>query len=187
MGTIRFVFYFLFTTVFALAHPHVFADTKFDIIIDDKYAYVEAYWYFDEMTSQIIVMEYDKNGNGKLDTDEIDSLKKNFFNDLSEFDYYTFAYQNNQPLVLSKPDGLDIFIDGLNVVYRFHTKTTIDLNKNSLKIGSFDKENYTAFRLDPQTTVTIKNKSIKLKSLNSVLEDMDYYVANMLIIKWEGL
>ncbi|QOG12827.1 DUF1007 family protein [Arcobacter sp. FWKO B] len=178
---------FLLTTIFVYAHPHVFVDVKFDIKIEDDEANIDVYWYFDEMTSQLILMDFDRNRNGKLDESEIKYIEKEAFSHLVDFEYYTFAYQNGSQLTLSKPTNFTVYIEKFKVVYKFNLTTKIDLSKKNLKIGSFDDDMGMAFGLDKNTKVATNNQNIKLSSISSIREDMDFYIAHMLLIKWEGI
>ncbi len=175
---------FLYTLLFS--HPHVFVDVKFDITISKDQSKIDVFWYFDEMTSSLLLMDFDQNRNNKLEKEEIDFLKQESFDNLKEFNYYISSHQKNKKLKFSQPQNFTAYMEGVKLVYKFSISTNIDLSAKELKIGCFDEENLTSFNLSEDTKVKTDHKSIELSSVDSKLEDKDYYIADMLIVKWRG-
>lgn len=64
---------FLFLiTLNAYPHPHVFIDVEADVEIKDgKINSITQRWVFDEMFSSMVLMDYDKNRNKRIDLNEI--------------------------------------------------------------------------------------------------------------------
>lgn len=182
----KFLFYFFILSSYCFAHPHVFVYTKFDISIKKDILQATLYWYFDDMTSQLMLMDYDTNKNNAIDTNELKILKKEAFDQLKELHYYTFAYQSNKPLPLSEPKDFQCFVSGKNIVYKFKVTATFDISKNNLKIGSFDSDNLAAFQIDTSSKIVLQNKSLQNLSLKYTIDDNDYYAAEMLSLSWKG-
>jgi ABC-type uncharacterized transport system substrate-binding protein len=182
----KFLLYFVVFGSYCFAHPHVFAYTKFDISIEKNILQATLSWSFDDMTSQLMLMDYDTNKNNAIDPNELKILKKEAFDQLKEFHYYTFAYQGNKPLPLSEPKNFQCFVSGKSIVYKFKVTTTFDVSKNNLKIGSFDTDNLTAFQIDTKSKIILQNKSLQNLSLKYIIEDNDYYAAEMLLLNWKG-
>jgi ABC-type uncharacterized transport system substrate-binding protein len=176
---------FLYTLLFS--HPHVFIDVKFDIAINQNSSDIDVFWYFDEMTSNLLLMDFDQNRNNKLEKEEIAFLKQESFDNLKEFNYYISPHQKNKKLKFSEPQNFTAYIEGAKLVYKFSISTNIDLSIKELKIGCFDEENLTSFHLSEDIKIKINHENIDLSSVDSKLEDKDYYIADMLIVKWRGI
>jgi len=72
------------------AHPHTFIDVYPTLIKDKEYVkQLDVKWLMDEMTSSMLVMEFDQNGNGKIDKSENDYIEKNYFLSLEDYGFYT--------------------------------------------------------------------------------------------------
>ena len=61
---------FFLSTVPASVHPHVFAEARLDVVLDQDGTTVKALrhlWRFDDVFSSTVLMEFDQNGDLKLD------------------------------------------------------------------------------------------------------------------------
>ena len=73
----------------AFPHPHVFIDNTVAIVFDGEgLAGFRLYWLFDEMFSNMLIHDYDKNGDGKFEEGEIKGLKRGAFSNLKKFNYF---------------------------------------------------------------------------------------------------
>ncbi len=82
----------------ALAHPHVWVTAKAELVYDPdgKVAGVRHAWTFDKAYSAYITQGLDKNGDGKLASDELKDLAKENTESLVEFDYFTVLKANGK-------------------------------------------------------------------------------------------
>jgi len=79
----------LFSYLFA--HPHTFIDVYPTLIQKNGYVkQVDIKWLLDEMTSSMLIMEFDQNGNGKIDKKENSYIKDNYFMSLKDYSFYTY-------------------------------------------------------------------------------------------------
>jgi ABC-type uncharacterized transport system substrate-binding protein len=76
----------------AIAHPHVWVDTRSTVLFDDRGAMVGVYhrWAFDEMFSAYASQGLDTDGDGVLTREELQPLAQVNVESLHEFDYFTF-------------------------------------------------------------------------------------------------
>ena len=87
---IKIIVYILISTIALYAHPHTFIEVYPTLIQKNKYVQkIKIKWIMDEMTSSMLVMEFDQNGNGKIDKDENDYIKDNYFLSLEDYGFYT--------------------------------------------------------------------------------------------------
>jgi ABC-type uncharacterized transport system substrate-binding protein len=164
--------YFLLFTLFIntlLAHPHTFVDVFPSINSkNNKIQTIHFEWSFDEMTSQLLVMEFDQNMDGKIDKAELDFIYTNYFTPLGDYNYYTDIKIKNKALKTA-PKNFNVEIkENQKIVYKFD----IDINadKKDVNIEFYDQEMFTAFML--------KKDFIKSELSYDVVDvDNDFYFA----------
>lgn len=82
------------------AHPHTFIDLYPKVIHkNNTITSLHMTWKFDEMTSQMLVMEFDQNGNGKIDKEENKYIKENYFDPLKDYGFYTYVVKRSTEVV----------------------------------------------------------------------------------------
>lgn len=158
----------------SLAHPHLFIDTKLNFTIKkDKIDTLHVAWIFDDMNSQILMMDYDTNRDKKLNKKEIKRFKKIYFDKLSK----------NRPFIHIKVDGKELVltkqISSFNIKYKknlFIVNFIVDFKKikqiKSIDIGFWDEENYTAFSMEPEQ-IKFKGKTLKI--------ELDFYESDLFV------
>ena len=150
----------LLLPIYIFAHPHVFIKTELNFIVKkEKVSKFNVSWNFDDMSSEMFMMDYDKNRNKKLDKKEIQKFKKTWFDKLSKKEYFTHL----------KVDGkkIDIFkhMENFTLDYKknfFIVKFTIDFKKikqkKSLSLTFWEEAYYNSFSIDD---LTYKGKELK--------------------------
>ncbi|MDX1296284.1 MAG: DUF1007 family protein [Sulfurimonadaceae bacterium] len=181
----RTIFTLLLLSLFSLkllAHPHVFVDTSFNIVLsDDASPVVEVTWKLDDMASMTMMMDYDLNGDGSFDAGEAAFFKKEEFDSLADRSYFTYLHADGKAVPVAAPTDFHVSIEANAIVYRF---TVRPLSKpddfSELKVACYDPENYMAmFISEGDSTV---DTSMKL-SQQIVMEEMDNFVADILLLK----
>ena len=82
----------------AQAHPHIFIIQCLNVVFDEKgLAGIKVRWKFDDMFASMIAEDHDINRNGKLETSEVQEVKKKAFSFISEHSYFTFIKIDNVP------------------------------------------------------------------------------------------
>jgi len=164
----------LLLPVLSLAHPHLFIDTKLNFTIrNNKIDTLHVSWVFDDMNSQILMMDYDTNRDKKLNKKETQKFKKIYFDALSK----------KKPFVHIKVDGKKIALaktmSAFSMKYKKNLLTlnfTIDFKKIKQKkiidIGFWDETNYTAFSMEPEY-IKFKGKTLKT--------ELDFYEADLFV------
>jgi len=150
----------LLLPMFLTAHPHVFIKTNLNFIVKkEKVSKLNILWSFDDMSSEMFMMDYDKNRDKKLSKKEIQKFKKTWFNKLSKKHYFTHL----------KVDGkkIDIFkhIEDFTLDYKknfFIVKFTIDFKKikqkKSITLTFWEDNHYNSFSIND---LTYKGKELK--------------------------
>lgn len=151
------------------AHPHTFIDL-FPVVNskNNEVSKIKMKWRFDEMTSQLLIMEFDQNLDGKLDKNEIAYVKENYFDNLENYNYYTDIKLFNKA-IKTKPINFTASIeDGMFITYNF--EVAINTPKENFQISFYDEEMFTAFML--------KKDFVKSDIGFKVVDvDNDYYFA----------
>lgn len=131
----------------ALAHPHVFAEARVDVVANDASAITELrnLWRFDEVFSSSVVMDFDKNGNATLDEDELTEVGKTVLTSLGDYSYYTSLSLDGKPVKVKAPDVIRVaYQDGqLLMFFAVKPETPMPL-KGKLTFGVYDPTLYTS-------------------------------------------
>jgi ABC-type uncharacterized transport system substrate-binding protein len=151
----------------ALAHPHVFADARLEIVAGDDGNVTELHnvWRFDEVFSSSVLMDFDKNTNLKLDPDELAEIGKTVLTSLEDFGYYTTLTDNGKTVKVSKPDMIHVdYKDGQLLMF-FAIKPAAPMPlKGKLTFGIYDPTLYTSIDFPSDKDVVLLGKFDTCKS-----------------------
>ena len=166
------------------AHPHIFVDVKLNIQdTEEGISRIGVTWIYDEMTSQMISMDYDRNMNGRFDDDEFFDLKKNTFDNLLMDDYYVNLFIDEKNTVVRDViSGFNAKIIEDKLIYTFNIDKVIKLNEaSSFQLGFNDPTYYTAFMLKKSDVkITANEQKLKLKVET---EQSNRFVGEILTVK----
>ncbi|MEN9895445.1 MAG: hypothetical protein RIR97_1297 [Pseudomonadota bacterium] len=133
---------------FAMAHPHIFAEARLEIVAgaDGAVQELRNVWRFDEVFSSSVLLDFDKNSNLKLDPEEATAVGTTVRDSLVDYSYYTSLTSNGKPVSVAKPDVLNVdFKDGqLLMFFSLKPSEPMVLKGNSLTFGVYDPTLYTA-------------------------------------------
>jgi ABC-type uncharacterized transport system substrate-binding protein len=159
--------YFLLVSLclsYLSAHPHTFIDVYPKVIIkDDLIKQIDFVWKMDEMTSSMLIMEFDQNGNGKIDKSEMKYINDNYFLPLGDYDFYTHIKSKY------KVANFKANISNMRVEYIFSFVLLDKVKLSDLEIKFYDEDFFVA--------MIIKDKFItqKLKYKISDLDGDSYF------------
>lgn len=157
------------------SHPHTFIDTYFIVTSqNDKISKLHVKWKFDEMTSQLMLMEFDQNGDLSFDKKELAFIELSYFLPLSQFNYYTDIKSNNTKIDFIPINFNAVFENNTNLVYEFDIM--FDTPKENLQIDIADEDMFSAFM--------VKEKFIKSPIPFKVEGiDNDFYFSYRIVFK----
>lgn len=141
------------------SHPHVFMYNAITVVFDQKgLAGFEIRWTFDEMFSSMIILDFDKNHNGRFERTEIKDVKKGAFSNLREFDYFTHIKISGKPFPVKYVKDFSAEITNHILSYRFFVPCHVPGTRawKEIKISVYDREFYTSISLGPNPVV-LKN------------------------------
>jgi ABC-type uncharacterized transport system substrate-binding protein len=144
----------------ALAHPHVWIDTKIEVILDDanKATGVRITWTYDDLYSLYVVgdMGLDADWDGKLTPEEEAKLSGFDMEWIPDFAGDTYALQGEEPLALSRPlEWTASYAEG--TITSTHLRTfdaPVPVGKVPLVIQVYDPGYYVAYSIPFDPVVT---------------------------------
>ena len=121
MLTLRLLITFLLTNVALFAHPHIFIDIYPTINIQNtRVNSISLQWKFDQMTSSLLIMDYDKNKDGKFNKKETAKIKKSAMKIFKKSNYCLKIMKNEKNIKIQKLDNFVVTIDEMGrIVYSF--------------------------------------------------------------------
>jgi ABC-type uncharacterized transport system substrate-binding protein len=143
----------------AVAHPHVFADTKTEVIGNaGKLEALRHVWRFDEFFSSTVQLEFDKDGDNKLSDGELASIAATIKKSTAEFNYFQNVYDNGRKVEMTVPGEMTIGFEGRQMILIFESKPSrpVDL-KGDLTFGIFDETFYTSLDFINDTDLSAQN------------------------------
>jgi ABC-type uncharacterized transport system substrate-binding protein len=163
-----------------LAHPHVFADARLEIVADNAGNVVELHnvWRFDEVFSSSVLMDFDKNTNLKLDPEELKEVGDTVRTSLADFDYYTTLTDNGKHVDVSKPDAINVdYKDGQLLMF-FAVKPIEKMPlKGHLTFGVYDPTLYTSIDFPTDNELAMVGDAFKSCKHDVVRPDADQVIA----------
>ncbi|MFC6489531.1 DUF1007 family protein [Nitratireductor sp. GCM10026969] len=150
----------LATAAQASAHPHVFAEARLDVIVDDEHR-VEALrhlWRFDDLFSSTVLVEFDKNKDLQLDTEELQEVADVVHESLAEFDYFQIVTANGRDVAMQPPQRLiaDFRDNQLIILFESHPDKPLPLD-GKVDFGVYDPTFYTAIDYVEDSYMAVEN------------------------------
>ena len=131
----------------ALAHPHVYAEARLEIVIGDTGTVEELrhVWRFDDLFSSTILLDFDTNANLKLESSELLEIGNVVRNSLADYDYYTSISHDGHAVKIQPPDAIHVdFQDGqILMFFAVRPETPLPL-QGLLSFGAYDPTMYAA-------------------------------------------
>ncbi|MBX3598115.1 MAG: DUF1007 family protein [Rhizobiaceae bacterium] len=143
----------------AKAHPHVFAEARLDVMLSQDGKAVESLrhlWRFDDAFSSTVVVEFDKNGDNKLDDAELAAVRDTVYTSLGDYNYFQLVTANGKDVAMRAPDDFAAVIDNNQLIIMFEAKPKEALElSGTVNFGVYDSTFYTAidFLEDEQMAV----------------------------------
>ena len=102
------------------SHPHIFVEPAVTAVFDKEgLAGIREKWIFDEMFSQPVIKDCDKNRDGKFNEKEkAKAIKQNFFR-LGAYNYFSQIEVNGKDIIIKFVEDADIAIEENNILFSF--------------------------------------------------------------------
>lgn len=142
----------------ASAHPHVLVEAALVVQATDRgITELKLVWSFDEMFSSMVINDHDRNRDGRLQPDEVKTLKAKAFDNLRHYNYFLRVQADGAPFKPTDVAAFDARIVNGHLVYLF----TVRLPKPAaaLELVQFDPEFFVAFTSNEAYPVQVDSAS----------------------------
>lgn len=131
----------------ASVHPHVFAEARLDVLVnpDRTVKSLRHVWRFDDLFSSTVLMEFDKNGDLKLDDAELKDVSDTVYESLAEFGYFQIVMVDGKDAAMNPPPKLmaNFEQDQLLILFESEPEEPLRLS-GKVSFGVYDPTFYTA-------------------------------------------
>ncbi len=158
---------FLASTCPVFAHPHVFAEAKIEITVEPngKVTRLSHIWRFDDLFSETVKFEFDKNADNKIDATELAEISKTIVESIGEYNYFESVLNNGKDTKMAKPADLQASFDDMVLVISYSNAPVEPLlMKGTVSFGIYDPTFYTAIDFVEDTDLVIKGAPPACKS-----------------------
>lgn len=144
----------------ALAHPHVFIDTKIEVLLNDRNEAtgLRITWTYDDLYSLYIVgdMGLDPDWDGKLTPEEVTQLSGFDMEWIEGFEGDTYALMADKPLALSGPrDWTAAYGEGkITSTHVRDFAAPVPVGTEPLVVQAYDPGYYVAYAIPFDQVVT---------------------------------
>ncbi len=125
------------------AHPHIWVKYSVQVHFEDHgLAGFTQQWKFDEMFSNELITMHNLSREGTLSAGEVAVLRQNAFQNLRDYNYFTYISIDGQPFDVQYVTEFNAWLDGHNLVYEFFVPCTVAAIKapKSVQLLVFDTE-----------------------------------------------
>lgn len=141
------------------AHPHVFIESNLEVVRDAKGAVTELrhVWRFDELFSSTVLVDFDADGNGELDSGELDEVSSVVTESIGEYDFYTQVRLDGQAKAFDGPERIMVdYVDGqILMFFALQMKEAVPAVGKSLRVAVSDPTYYVAMEIADETAIQI--------------------------------
>ena len=132
MKKIILFFLIIFLNLFIFSHPHMFIDSQISFeFSESKLKGFWVTWYFDQMFSEGILMDYDLDNDLKFNSDETLSVEMGAFANLENYNYFLFVNYKGKESKINSVENFTVFYKDNRLVYTFFVPVQFYLGKTS--------------------------------------------------------
>lgn len=146
------------------AHPHVFITSRVAVDFEgDTLARVSVDWTFDELFSQMIFADFDKDKRGAFTEAEAAALKKGAFDNLRNYHYFLALFVGGKAVALPPIKEFKPSVRDGRLAYSFSLPLALQIPASTLelRITIYDDTYYTAFdKMSPADVALVSGDAI---------------------------
>jgi nickel/cobalt transporter (NicO) family protein len=143
------------------AHPHCFILNSVQFFFDDQgLDRIRIDWQFDTFFSEQIMSDCVSEAGSALGPEEKACIKRDYFDNLSEYGYFTFININGRPVEVSSVESLDVAYLETSLVYRFTLPCRVPATGHTqeVRVALYDPTFYCALLFPEQLPVMVNNE-----------------------------
>lgn len=150
----------------ALAHPHVFAEARLDVMVSPEGSVqsLRHLWRFDDLFSSTVLVEFDKNGDLKLDEGELDEVANVVKDSLKEYDYFQVVSVDGKSVAMAAPAQLMANYEDNQLIILFESAPKSELKlAGKVDFGIYDPTFYTAINFVEDESMAVDHMPASCK------------------------
>jgi ABC-type uncharacterized transport system substrate-binding protein len=120
----------------ALAHPHVFMDTRIEAAYSNEG--LRGFWItwrFDKVFTAGILMDFDSDKNERLDPGEVAVVEDRAFSNLVNYNYFVYIRSSKGTFRPSNVQDFTAYMEGGRVHYRFFVPYPLPIGEGEIKVN----------------------------------------------------
>lgn len=149
---------FLARIVPAVPHPHILAEARLEIIVDEAggVASLKHLWRFDEFFSSTVILEFSTGGDFELNDEDLLNVSRTIHASLAHFNYFQTILSDAQEVAMNPPDELQAYFDDSQLVVVFETAPRDPLPlSGSVTFGIYDPTLFTAIEFQEDEHISV--------------------------------
>jgi len=135
----------------AFCHPHVFIAARLQAVAgpDGKLVELRNDWLFDDVFSSSVLMDFDRNGDFRLDAGELKAVAETVRKSIAKYGYYTSIIHDGEKVAVKRPAAIQASFDEsiLHLKFSLAPAQPVSLT-GKLILGIYDPTLYTAIDFD---------------------------------------
>jgi ABC-type uncharacterized transport system substrate-binding protein len=142
-----------------LAHPHVFVEANLEIMRNENGAVYEMrhVWRFDALFSSTVLLDFDANGDGQLDSAELDTVSTMVTESIGENNFFTEIRMGMNRIDFTGPEKILVdLIDGQILMFFAEIfEDPVEINNRVFRVSVSDPTYYVAMEIGGEAAVQI--------------------------------
>lgn len=147
----------------ANAHPHVFVEANLEIVRNEagEATTIRHVWRFDELFSSSLLIDFDENGNGQLDTSELQEIADVTRQSIAEYNFYTEIRNGNEIINFYEPEPYiaDMQDGQLLIILAVELEQPVKMSGKDFRVAVSDPTYYVAIDFLTDDAVRVSGKS----------------------------
>jgi ABC-type uncharacterized transport system substrate-binding protein len=120
----------------ALAHPHVFMDTRIEAAYGSEgLSGFWITWRFDKVFTAGILMDFDSDKNERFDPGEVAVIEDRAFSNLVNYNYFVYIHSSKGTFRPSSVESFTAYMEGGRVHYRFFVPYPLPIREEEVKVN----------------------------------------------------
>lgn len=120
MSRLLFILTLMFLPGYLAAHPHVWIDAHVEVhFAGERLQRIVHRWVFDEMFTESILLDYDRNRNRRIDPGENGEIEAGAFSNLRHYGYFTHLTIGSREIPIEAVEQFRASVEQGRLVYRF--------------------------------------------------------------------
>lgn len=138
----------MFTPRIAQAHPHVFIDSSLNLHFEDNcLKSIDVIWTFDDMSSDMFLIDLDTNADGALTQAEWNKQRPDIESYLAEHSFFVHVLLNDKKMSLTKVSNFVATFEKGTLKYKMNIPLAVAKKSTvqQMQIAIFDPSYYSDF------------------------------------------